>query len=123
MVPLSARRLPSLGRFPHMAPASPGLVFERALQGSVSAGSAAGSGFPQCTGRWGPEVTELRLRRPSPEGLRAAEGRGVQGAGRYRAGPEPQLWSLSLAAAPFLRAAPGLRSRASRPRRPVHLAL
>lgn len=52
----------------------------------VSAASAAGSGVPQCTGRSGPEVAELRLRQPSPEGLRASEGRGVMGAGRPRGG-------------------------------------
>ncbi|XDC54394.1 hypothetical protein R6Z07M_005576 [Ovis aries] len=53
----------SEGRFRHTVPASPGLVVRRARQG-VSAGSAASSGFPQYTGRWGAEVTELRLRRP-----------------------------------------------------------
>lgn len=43
-----------------------------------------------------------------PRGFAGGRGRGVRGeAGRYWAGPEPQLWSRSLAAAPFLRAAPG----------------
>ena len=84
MLPLSAGRLSSLAPVSGHVPRQPWVSSRTRLPGV-----RASSGFPQCIGRWGPEVTELRLRPPSPEGLREAEGRGVQGAGRYRGGA---LW-------------------------------
>lgn len=68
-------------------------------------------------------MTELRLPRPSPLGLQTAEGRGVQGAGRYRGGARAS--ALASVARRCASPAGSLRSpvACSRPRRPVQLAL